>query len=172
MSVAKIVSNLFRRCQETILNKMERRSEKHCETRTLFSTVTYESAPERLRIWGLGVRIPPGGSEFFLGSVMSTDQIHPCRNVNRKFLRPKLKTAWIWAFIVSLLAGCTTTTGVNDSPRQLNQPRGFFERLVDQVTERECKVGRFSCPYGLGPAGEPCNCTDPNGVVVNGRTVK
>jgi hypothetical protein len=68
------------------------------------------------------------------------------------------------------LSACTTTTSVSRKPGQ--QPQGFLEKMMNQVTERECNVGRFICPYGLGPAGEPCECTDPSGVVVNGRTVK
>jgi hypothetical protein len=55
---------------------------------------------------------------------------------------------------------------------RVEPPRGFFERLADEFTERECNVVRFTCPYGLGPAGEPCECTEPNGVVLKGRTIK
>jgi hypothetical protein len=51
-------------------------------------------------------------------------------------------------------------------------PRGFFERVADNLTERECNVVRFTCPYGWGPAGEPCECTDPRGIVLLGRTIK
>jgi hypothetical protein len=43
---------------------------------------------------------------------------------------------------------------------------------MDQITERECAVTRFSCPYGWGPAGERCECTDPSGRVWQGWTVK
>jgi hypothetical protein len=43
---------------------------------------------------------------------------------------------------------------------------------ADELTERECNVVRFTCPYGFGPAGEPCDCTDPRGVVLRGKTVK
>jgi hypothetical protein len=68
------------------------------------------------------------------------------------------------------LSACTTTTSVSRKSGQ--QPQGFLEKMMNQVTERECNVGRFICPYGLGPAGEPCECTDPSGVVMNGRTVK
>jgi hypothetical protein len=74
--------------------------------------------------------------------------------------------------IVFTLASCTTTTTTSEVRRQTPPPSGFFDRMLDQVTERECNVGKFTCPFGLGPAGEPCDCTDPSGVVLNGRTVK
>ena len=72
------------------------------------------------------------------------------------------------------LSTCTTTSEpvTSRSKAQSEPPRGFFDRLADNLTERECRVARFSCPYGFGPAGEPCDCTDPRGVVMNGRTVK
>jgi hypothetical protein len=69
------------------------------------------------------------------------------------------------------IASCTTTSTVT-APQRGPEQRGFFASFIDQVTERECNVGRFICPYGLGPAGESCTCTDPSGVVLNGRTVK
>ncbi len=73
------------------------------------------------------------------------------------------------------LASCSSpppkTTGAN-SPLAREPAPGFFERLADQVTERECNVIRFTCPYGLGPAGEPCECADGRGYVFRGRTVK
>lgn len=67
---------------------------------------------------------------------------------------------------------CSSTTSTPVSRRQNPPAPGFFERMKNEFTERECNVGRFVCPYGLGPAGEPCECTDPSGVVVRGRTVK
>jgi hypothetical protein len=78
-------------------------------------------------------------------------------------------------FALSLgILGCTTET--SEAPARIGTksqpPSGFFNRLVDQFTERECNVIRFTCPYGLGPAGEPCDCTDPDGVVRQGSTVK
>jgi hypothetical protein len=51
-------------------------------------------------------------------------------------------------------------------------PPGFFERLTDSFTERECNVGRFTCPYGLGRTGEPCECDDPRGFVRKGQTTR
>jgi len=70
-------------------------------------------------------------------------------------------------------SACTTTTETTTMPRQQpDQPRGFFQKFMDEVTERECNVGKFTCPYGLGPAGEPCDCTDPSGIVLKGQTVK
>jgi hypothetical protein len=77
--------------------------------------------------------------------------------------------------VVLSIATCTsspkpnTTFGVGT---RAESSRGFFERLADEFTERECNVVRFTCPYGLGPAGEPCECTEPNGVVLKGRTIK
>jgi hypothetical protein len=69
-------------------------------------------------------------------------------------------------------SSCTTTTTTSDFRGQAEKPQGFFGRLADSITERECNVVRFTCPYGWGPAGEPCDCTDPNGVVLNGTTIK
>jgi hypothetical protein len=74
----------------------------------------------------------------------------------------------LWSF------GCTTETREQPMPfgNKTQAPSGFFGRLADQFTERECNVVRFTCPYGFGPAGEPCDCTEPNGVVRKGWTVK
>ena len=66
---------------------------------------------------------------------------------------------------------CASSATIN-SRGQPEAPRGFFDRLADSLSERECNVMRFTCPYGLGAAGEPCDCTDPKGVVLQGRTVK
>ena len=74
--------------------------------------------------------------------------------------------------VVFFLAACATASKTTVSRQQAEQPQGFFDRIIDQVTERECNVGRFICPYGLGPAGEPCECTEPSGVVRKGRTIK
>lgn len=70
-----------------------------------------------------------------------------------------------------LLSACASSTTTNRRG-QPERPQGFFDRLADAITERECNVMRFTCPYGLGPAGEPCECTDPKGVVLKGHTVK
>jgi hypothetical protein len=70
-----------------------------------------------------------------------------------------------------LVVACTSTSTA-PSDRQSDLRRGFLERLTDQLTERDCNVAYFTCPYGLGPAGEPCECIDPRGYVLNGRTVK
>jgi hypothetical protein len=81
-------------------------------------------------------------------------------------------------FFCFTLPACETTTttvplGPNLSTGQKKeQPRGFFDKLSDQMTERECSVARFSCPFGFGPANEPCDCTDPEGRVLQGRTIK
>jgi hypothetical protein len=71
---------------------------------------------------------------------------------------------------VACSSGNTATTPV--SSREPKSSPGFFDRLTDQMSARECNVGRFTCPFGLGPAGEPCECIGPGGVVFNGRTVK
>jgi hypothetical protein len=78
----------------------------------------------------------------------------------------------ILAAICASSCATTTTTTTRDFRRQAEKPQGFFERLTDAMTERECNVMRFTCPYGWGPAGEPCDCTDPKGVVLKGVTVK
>jgi hypothetical protein len=73
------------------------------------------------------------------------------------------------------IATCTSSPAPHSTfgvGTRAEPPRGFFERLADEFTERECNVVRFTCPYGLGPAGEPCECTEPNGVVLKGRTIK
>jgi len=81
-------------------------------------------------------------------------------------------------FFFCISAGCETSTGTMPLEPSLSagpkkpDTRSFFDRLSDALTERECSVVRFTCPFGLGPAGEPCYCTDPSGVVLQGRTVK
>jgi hypothetical protein len=81
-------------------------------------------------------------------------------------------TSWLYlALAAAWLSACTAENPVS-SARGPQVSRGFFERLSDQMTRRECNVVRFTCPYGLGPAGEPCECVDPGGVVLQGRTVR
>lgn len=81
-----------------------------------------------------------------------------------------------WKAILLIVAAVSTSTCATQSsgPNRFGAPapRGFFDKLADELTERECNVVRFTCPYGFGPAGEPCDCTDPRGVVLKGRTVK
>lgn len=79
---------------------------------------------------------------------------------------------WLLIFINILVMSCAKTSTTTVSRRQTEEPPGFFGNMMNQITERECNVGRFICPYGLGPAGESCTCTDPSGVVLTGRTVK
>jgi hypothetical protein len=76
--------------------------------------------------------------------------------------------AGIFSLVLSACAS-STTTNLRGRPEP---PKGFFDRLADAITERECNVMRFTCPYGFGPAGEPCECTDPKGVVLKGQTIK
>jgi hypothetical protein len=71
--------------------------------------------------------------------------------------------------LFQLACASSTTTYSRGQPEA---PRGFFDRLADAISERECNVIRFTCPYGFGAADEPCDCTDPKGVVLQGRTVK
>jgi len=90
-----------------------------------------------------------------------------------EFPRVKDAARVVWPLLVLSLYGCTTTTTTSRiSRQQQDPPRGFFQKLMDEMTERECNVAKFTCPYGLGPADEPCECTDPSGVVLKGRTVK
>lgn len=75
---------------------------------------------------------------------------------------------------LAVTAGCVTTSErvVPFQATQREKPSGFFDRLVDSLSARECDVGRFTCSYGLGAAGEPCDCVGPDNVVFSGRTVK
>jgi hypothetical protein len=57
-------------------------------------------------------------------------------------------------FVNVFLMSCISTSTTTQSRRQTEDTRGFFGSLVDQMTERECNVGKFICPFGLGPAGE------------------
>ncbi len=75
------------------------------------------------------------------------------------------------ALLLGLIVGCSGAAPVV-SGRKAEQPRGFFANLVDQVTERECNVIKFTCPYGFGSAGELCECVDPKGIVLKGLTIK
>ena len=79
----------------------------------------------------------------------------------RKWL---LKTSvWITALLMGFaLFACTTTTETPTLRKPTDPPHGFFEKMVDEMTSRECNVGKFTCSYGLGPASEPCECTDPS----------
>jgi hypothetical protein len=77
--------------------------------------------------------------------------------------------------IAMSLAACSENSGNSSSSHmrlRSEPPRGFFDRVADHLTDRECNVVRFTCPFGLGPAGEPCECVDPRGIVLQGRTVK
>jgi len=87
---------------------------------------------------------------------------------------------WLGPFEIGLVlalsvfaGGCVTTSEPVSSYRtQQEKPTGFFDRLMDKFSERECNVGRFTCSYGLGAAGEPCDCVGPDDVVFSGWTVK
>lgn len=85
---------------------------------------------------------------------------------------------WSRLLLVIVMAasatGCVTTServGPSQSTSQ-EKPSGFFDRMLDNLSERECNVRRFTCPYGVGSAGEPCECVGPDNVVYQGRTVK
>jgi len=71
-----------------------------------------------------------------------------------------------------LIVACSTTTTTTSTSQKKEEPQGFFRRMMDQMTERECQVSRFTCPYGWGPAGERCDCTDASGRVWYGYTIK
>jgi len=98
------------------------------------------------------------------------------------FHEPRWRTGSRFLFFIFIglfalwLSGCTTTTTTtttaNSMSGQVQAPRGFFAKMADEFSERECSVGRFTCPFGFGSADEPCDCTDPDGVVRKGRTVK
>jgi len=94
------------------------------------------------------------------------------------FHEPRWRKSSRFLFLIGLfalwLSGCTTTTttATTSMSGRAQAPRGFFEKLADELSERECNVVRFTCPFGFGPADEPCDCTDPDGVVRKGRTVK
>ena len=83
-----------------------------------------------------------------------------------------IQVAILSAICASSCTTTTTTTTTSEVHGQAEKPQGFFGRLADAITERECNVVRFTCPYGWGPAGEPCDCTDPKGVVLKGTTIK
>lgn len=120
---------------------------------------------------GVGGSNPSGSANFF----DSYAKTH-CKRWTEIVIDPRIgKRAAIFVLGAMLLAGlaaCTSGSPPSRLDSRSEPPRGLFESLVDEWTERECNVFRFSCPYGLGPAGEPCQCTDPQGVVLNGRTVK
>ena len=49
--------------------------------------------------------------------------------------------------------GCVTTSEKVAPSQSTSQekPSGFFDRMMDNFSERECNVGRFTCPYGSAP---------------------
>ena len=100
------------------------------------------------------------------------DRYRKCRSGHR------LNSLLLVVLLSLAVPGCETTTTIampspsSGSTGRKEAPRGFFDKLTDAITERECSVAHFTCPYGFGPAGEPCDCTDPRGVVLQGRTVK
>jgi hypothetical protein len=85
----------------------------------------------------------------------------------------RLRIGAAYILLPLVLAGCTSTSTTTATGKKAQaQPPGFFDRVADQMSERQCNVGKFICPYGFGPAGEACDCTDPSGFVLKGRTVK
>jgi len=96
-------------------------------------------------------------------------------NGQRKMTGKKLSALLVLGLVALSISTCTSSPTPNTTVgagTRAEPQRGFFERLADEFTERECNVVRFTCPYGLGPAGEPCECTEPNGLVLEGRTIK
>jgi hypothetical protein len=97
----------------------------------------------------------------------------------------RLTQRFVICLLLASMASLRCSGGPENSPAPYYSPQfpthapvrrepepGFFERLADRFTERECNVGRFTCPYGLGRAGEPCECVDGRGYVRRGQTVK
>ncbi len=82
-----------------------------------------------------------------------------------KRLGSLLRTVMVLIVSISLVA-CGSATGAG---RQADKSTGG---LLDYITERECKTGKFICPYGFGPGGKPCTCTEPSGRVWEGFTIK
>ena len=91
--------------------------------------------------------------------------------VRHLFQGRKMKSALAMLGVI-LVFGCSSHSSDNSSGKLQDKSKGFFGKAIDQITERECNVAKFTCPYGLGPADEPCECTDPSGRVWQGRTVK
>ena len=75
------------------------------------------------------------------------------------------------AAIAFAMFACASSAPVSSRGAAASQ-KSFWGKVSDHVTERQCSVYRFSCPYGFGPAGEPCDCTDPRGFVIQGITIK
>ena len=90
------------------------------------------------------------------------------------FFKGLPKFAAVLAVTLSLAACSESSENTSSSHTRLRSDasRGFFDRVADHLTERECNVVRFTCPFGFGPAGEPCECVDPRGIVRQGSTVK
>lgn len=127
---------------------------------------------------GLNPVVTRGGWQVYTDEIF---RILELRGANKKMKFPGFRQTsaisskfhlWFLICVNILVMSCGTTSTTTVSRRQAEEPRGFFGNMMDQITERECNVGRFICPYGLGPAGEPCTCTDPSGIVLSGRTVK
>src|SRR4051794_30204135 len=90
----------------------------------------------------------------------------------RRKTETKGRRLWLLLICVANLACNSSPTLTGVSRHQSKTPPGFLDQMMNQVTTRECNVGNFTCPFGMGAAGEPCDCTDPSGVIRNGRTVK
>ena len=86
-----------------------------------------------------------------------------------KRLESLLRAVLVLIVSISLVA-CGSATGAGrQADKSTTSSTGG---LLDYITERECKTGKFICPYGFGPAGKPCTCTDPSGRVWQGFTIK
>jgi hypothetical protein len=94
------------------------------------------------------------------------------RTIDRSRPWPRRFGRFVVILIGLYVSACGSTATTPMSRRQAEPAPGFVERMMNEVTERGCNVGKFICPYGWGPAGEPCECTDPSGIVVKGRTVR
>src|SRR5687767_13974537 len=129
---------------------------------------------EKLGIVALGARLSDVGlirSEG-ISTARQTAYSQPnTRFVWRILLLRIVRRVLCLAVTALWMSACTSSAPVSLKAGTASQ-QGFWGRLSDLMTERQCSVYRFSCPYGFGPAGEPCDCTDPRGVVLQGRTVK
>ncbi len=83
---------------------------------------------------------------------------------------PSLVCALLLLLVSVSVIGCSSQSSSTRGSKEKSS--SFFGRLMDQITERECRVYGFTCPYGLGPADEPCECADPSGRVLYGKTIK
>ncbi len=90
--------------------------------------------------------------------------------------RRKIQTAGRTLLLLLTCVGnfaCNSSSNISGISRHQSKPTpGFLDQMMNQITTRECNVGNFTCPFGIGAAGEPCDCSDPSGLIRTGRTVE